>query len=131
MAKVLQSLDIKITILGIAKGPDRNAGRETFYRPDQPPFILEHQPHVLYFLQRIRDEAHRFAIGTHRAKRMKRITETSIENIPGIGAKRKKSLLLHFGSSKAVQNARIEDLEKIEGISNALAHKIYTFFHNV
>ena len=130
VVETLAQLNISIPIVGIAKGPQRNAGRETFYRPDKPSFTLEQQPHLLYFLQRIRDESHRFAIGTHRAKRMKRITDTTIGELPGIGPARKKALLLHFGSSKAVENARVEDLEKVEGISNALAHKIYGFFHN-
>jgi excinuclease ABC subunit C len=130
VAEVLKALEIEVPILGIAKGPQRNAGRETFYQPDKAAFVLEQQPNVLYFLQRIRDEAHRFAIGTHRAKRMKRISETVITDIPGIGAARKKALLLHFGSGKAVQNARVEDLENVEGISAALARKIYAFFHD-
>jgi excinuclease ABC subunit C len=128
---VLHTLKLDIPVLGIAKGPDRHAGRERFYYKGLPAFTLERHPNVLYFLQRIRDEAHRFAIGTYRAKHIRRAMETTIADIPGIGAVRKKALLLHFGSAKAIQNARVEDLEKVEGINTTLARKIYAFFHDV
>ena len=118
-----------INILGIAKGPNRNAGREHLYRPEKPPIILEPRDPVLYFLQRLRDEAHRFAIGTHRARRAKAITASPLDEIIGVGVKRKKALLLHFGSAKSVARAGRADLEAVEGISRAVAGKIYGHFH--
>lgn len=127
--QILKNLGIDIPILGIAKGIDRNAGKETFYRPHHSPFTLEHNPKLLYFLQRIRDEAHRFAIGFHRKKREKRSIESGLDSIPGVGAKRKKELLKHFGSPKAVMNAGTKDLALVKGISDALAQHIYHHFH--
>lgn len=127
--EVLDSLDLSIPILGIAKGPHRNAGQETFYRPHSSSFTLEHEPKVLYFLQRVRDEAHRFAIGFHRHKREKRATSSRLDSIPGVGPTRKKMLLKHFGSAKAVMDASVRDLALVEGISEALAQVIYDHFH--
>ena len=118
-----------IPLVAIAKGPDRNAGRERFFIPGKPPFSLEPNDPVLYFLQRIRDEAHRFAITSHRAKRSKAITSNPLDEVPEIGAKRKKALLLHFGSAKAVAESGLADLQKVAGISKAMAKKIYDFFH--
>lgn len=129
--EVLEELGIldTMTIVGIAKGVDRNAGREKFFMNGRAMFQLpEHDP-VLQYLQRLRDEAHRFAIGAHRAKRSKAIHVSSLDHIDGIGAKRKKSLLLHFGSAKAVEGAAVDDLMKVEGISRPMAQKIYDFFH--
>src|SRR5215813_7606606 len=118
-----------IAIVGIAKGPDRDAGRERFFMPGRPPFSLEPRDPVLYFLQRLRDEAHRFAIGTHRAKRSKQIGHSLLDEIPGIGAKRKKALLHHFGSARSVARAGLAELEQVEGISTGVAKKIYRHFH--
>jgi len=118
-----------VALVAIAKGPDRNAGRERFFLPNRPPFSLEPRDPVLYFLQRLRDEAHRFAIGTHRAKRSKLIGQSLLDEIPGIGAKRKKALLLHFGSARSVARAGLADLEQVSGISQTVAKKIYDHFH--
>jgi excinuclease ABC subunit C len=118
-----------VALLGIAKGPDRNAGRETLHLPDRSPFSLSERDPVLYFLQRLRDEAHRFAIGTHRARRAKGISASPLDEVPGIGGKRKKALLLHFGSAQAVAAAGLADLEAVEGISRAVARKIYGHFN--
>ncbi|MFN3462255.1 MAG: helix-hairpin-helix domain-containing protein, partial [Oceanibaculum sp.] len=109
--------------------PERNAGRERFFMPGREPFSMELRDPVLYFLQRLRDEAHRFAIETHRAKRAKSLHRSSLDDIPGIGGKRKKALLLHFGSARAVERAGLADLENVEGISRATAKKIYAHFH--
>lgn len=117
-----------VTIAGISKGPDRDAGRENFHLPGRPAFMLEPNHPVLFYLQRLRDEAHRFAIGTHRAKRSKAITENPLDAIEGIGGRRKRALLLHFGSAKAIKNASAADLASVEGISEALARRIYDFF---
>ena len=118
-----------VALLGIAKGPDRNAGRETLHLPDRAPFSLSERDPVLYFLQRLRDEAHRFAIGTHRARRTKGIAASPLDEVPGIGGKRKKALLLHFGSAQAVAAAGLADLEAVDGISRAVARKIYGHFN--
>jgi len=118
-----------LTIAAIAKGPERNAGREHFYVPGRASFMLAPQDPVLYALQRMRDEAHRFAIGTHRAKRSADIGKSELDQVPGIGAKRKRALLNHFGSAKAVAGAGIADLERIEGISRKVAETIYRHFH--
>jgi excinuclease ABC subunit C len=119
-----------IPVVAIAKGPDRNAGRERFFIPGKSAFSLEPNDPVLYFLQRIRDEAHRFAITSHRAKRSRAIASNPLDEVPEIGAKRKKALLLHFGSAKAVAESGLADLQKVEGISKAMARKIYDFFHD-
>jgi excinuclease ABC subunit C len=118
-----------VHLLGIAKGPDRNAGREHLYRTGQKPIMLEPRDPVLYFLQRLRDEAHRFAIGSHRARRSKAITSSPLDEIFGIGAKRKKALLMHFGSARSVARAGLADLETVDGISSTVAQKIYGHFH--
>ena len=128
--EVLNELDItNLAVVSIAKGPDRNAGRERFFMPDRPPFGMDPKDPVLYFLQRLRDEAHRFAIGTHRARRTKAIGQSVIDEIPGIGPSRKKALLHHFGSARAVERAGLADLEGVEGISGTVAKKIYDHFH--
>lgn len=118
-----------IPMVGVAKGIDRDAGKEEFYRTGKQPFALRHNDPVLYFIQRMRDEAHRFAIGTHRAKRAKAVGTTPLDDVPGVGAARKRALLAHFGSAKAVARANLSDLKAVEGVSGALAEKIYDFFH--
>ncbi len=120
-----------IALIGVAKGPDRDAGREHFHMPGRDkPQMLEPRDPVLYFVQRLRDEAHRFAIGTHRAKRSKALGANPLDEIDGIGPTRKRTLLKHFGSAKAVSRAGVEDLKTVEGISSELAQKIYDFFHD-
>lgn len=119
-----------IALIGVAKGPDRDAGREHFHKPSGgPPIMLEPRDPVLYFIQRLRDEAHRFAIGTHRAKRAKAFSANPLDEIPGIGPVRRRALLKHFGSAKAVSRAGVEDLKEVQGISAEMAQKIYDFFH--
>ncbi len=127
---VLAELGISgIALAGVAKGPDRDAGREHFHMAGRPFFMLEPRDPVLYFVQRLRDEAHRFAIGTHRAKRSKAIGVNPLAEIPGIGPKRRRALMNHFGSAKAVSRAGIEDMLAVEGISAEMAQKIYDFFN--
>jgi len=127
---VLDDLGVDdVELVAIAKGPDRDAGRERFFRPDREPFALEPDSPVLYFLQRLRDEAHRFAIGAHRAKRSKAIGQSLLDDVPGIGARRKRALLLHFGSAKAVAKAGLADLEAVDGISGTVARKIHDHFN--
>ena len=116
-------------IVGVAKSIEREAGREHFYRRGQAPFRLDAKSPVLYYLQRLRDEAHRFAIGGHRKRRAKAIGASPLEEIAGVGAGRKKALLSHFGSARGVAQASLGDLESVEGVSSALARKIYDFFH--
>jgi len=118
-----------IPLLAISKGPDRNAGREKLHYENKASFQLGEKDPLLYFLQRLRDEAHRFAIGTHRARRKKNMTQSPLDEIEGIGAKRKKALLNHFGSARAVSSASAQDLEVIDGISRNLAKLIYDHFH--
>ena len=118
-----------IAIGAIAKGPDRNAGRERFFLPGRAPFSLDPRDPVLYFLQRLRDEAHRFAIGTHRAKRTKALGQSPLDEIAGIGARRKRALLHHFGSARAVARAGLGELERVAGISQTVAKKVYDHFH--
>ena len=130
VVNVLEEMGLTdVAVVGIAKGPDRNAGRERFFLPNQPPISLPHDDPTLYYLQRLRDEAHRFAIGTHRARRAKAIGQSGLEDIPGIGAVRKRALLHHFGSAKAVAGASIDDLIRVEGISADVAKKIYDYYH--
>ncbi|MFY9874148.1 MAG: excinuclease ABC subunit UvrC [Rhodomicrobium sp.] len=119
-----------LAIVGIAKGPDRNAGRERFFMPGKPPFSLPPNDPVLYFVQRLRDEAHRFAIGSHRAKRKKAMAENLLDDIPGVGPTRKRALLKHFGSAKSVSRAGVSDLQAVAGISAAMAQQIYDYFHD-
>ncbi len=117
-----------IAMIGVAKGVDRDAGKEVFYRTGKPVMALRHNDPVLYFVQRLRDEAHRFAIGTHRAKRAKANMKNPLDDIDGIGPKRKKALLVHFGSAKAVTRANLVDLKAVEGVSDAMAEIIYNHF---
>ena len=119
-----------ITFLGVAKGPERDAGREHFHIPGRPrPLMLEPRDPVLYFIQRLRDEAHRFAIGAHRAKRAKKTYANPLDEIAGIGPTRKRALLKHFGSAKAVSRANLGDLKDVQGISAEMAQKVYDFFN--
>ncbi|HEX6001122.1 MAG TPA: excinuclease ABC subunit UvrC, partial [Hyphomicrobiaceae bacterium] len=129
--EVMETFGIQgIALIGVAKGPDRDAGREHFHIPGRAaPMMLEPRDPVLYFVQRLRDEAHRFAIGTHRAKRSKALGANPLDEIPGIGPGRKRALLKHFGSAKAVSRAGKDDLEAVQGISAAMAQAIYDFFH--
>jgi excinuclease ABC subunit C len=118
-----------IEVVGVAKGIDRDAGKEEFHRAGERPFALRHNDPVLYFVQRLRDEAHRFAIGAHRAKRAKAVGATPLDEVPGVGAARKRALLAHFGSAKAVSRANLADLKAVDGISETMAQGIYDFFH--
>ena len=118
-----------IPMIGVAKGVDRDAGKEEFHRTGERPFALRHNDPVLYFVQRLRDEAHRFAIGTHRAKRSKAIGATPLDDVPGVGATRKRALLAHFGSAKAVSRAGLADLRAVAGISEKVAETVYGYFH--
>ncbi len=123
-------LDAEVPVLAVAKGPEREAGRERLILPGrEEPILLPPRDPVLYFIQRLRDEAHRFAIGSHRTRRSKAVSQSPLDDVPGIGAKRKKALLLHFGSAKAVARAGLGDLARVEGISAAVAQKIYDHFH--
>jgi excinuclease ABC subunit C len=127
---VLDELGIDdIAIVAIAKGPDRNAGRERFFLPRRAPFSLDPRDPVLYFLQRLRDEAHRFAIGTHRARRTKALGRSPLDEIAGIGARRKRAMLHHFGSARAVARAGLGELERVPGISKTVAKNVYDHFH--
>ena len=119
-----------VAMAAIAKGPERNAGRETFHVQGKPAFSLEPNDPVLYFLQRLRDEAHRYAIGGHRAKRSRGLGRSVLDEVPGIGAKRKRALLHHFGSARSVGRAGLADLEAVEGISRQVAKSIYDHFHS-
>jgi excinuclease ABC subunit C len=129
--EVLADLGLhEICLIGVAKGPDRDAGREHFYRIGQDrPVMLEPRDPVLYFVQRLRDEAHRFAIGTHRAKRAKALSASPLDEIDGIGPRRRRALMKHFGSAKAVSRAGVEDLKSVDGISAEMAQRIYDHFH--
>ena len=118
-----------IPMVGVAKGIDRDAGKEEFHRVGKRVMALRHNDPVLYFVQRLRDEAHRFAIGTHRAKRAKGVSATPLDDVPGVGAARKRALLAHFGSAKAVGRANLSDLKAVDGVSDALAETIYGYFH--
>jgi len=118
-----------VALASIAKGPNRNAGGEQFYRPGQQPFTLPLDDPVLHYLQVLRDEAHRFAIGTHRRKRSNAIGKSELDSIPGIGATRKRALLHHFGSRDAVENATLTELENVTGINKKTAQVIYDYFH--
>lgn len=129
--EVMEELGLHdIVLVGVAKGPDRNAGREQFFLPGKQPFTLPPESAVLHYLQRLRDEAHHFAITSHRKKRTKAISANRLDEVPGIGARRKKALLLHFGSAKAVEEAGLEDLEAVPGISQALAEDIHAWFRS-
>ncbi|MEM6834228.1 MAG: excinuclease ABC subunit UvrC [Pseudomonadota bacterium] len=123
-------LDEEIPLVAISKGPDRNAGREEFHRPGQPSMMLEPGSGALYFLQRLRDEAHRFAIGSHKARRAKTMKTSSLDDVQGVGPTRKRALLSHFGTAKAVSRAGLKDLEAVDGISKKVAQIIYDHYHD-
>src|SRR5215831_1833066 len=128
--EIFQGLDLKqVALMAVAKGPDRNAGRETLFLPDREAIKLEPRDPVLYFIQRMRDEAHRFVIGSHRKRRTKDIREAGLQEIPGIGPSRKRALLHHFGTLKEIERASIADLGKVPGVSAESARKIFEFFH--
>ncbi|WP_127112775.1 excinuclease ABC subunit UvrC [Shimia sediminis] len=130
VAEIMRELGVEdIAMVGVAKGVDRDHGKEEFHRIGARPFALRRNDPVLYFVQRMRDEAHRFAIGTHRAKRSKAVGATPLDDVPGVGATRKRALLAHFGSAKAVSRANLADLKAVDGISGALAESIYDYFH--
>nr|WP_269770117.1 excinuclease ABC subunit UvrC [Rhodobacter amnigenus] len=130
VGEILAGLGVDdVPYIGVAKGIDRDAGKEEFHRPGEPPFALQRNDPVLYFVQRLRDEAHRWANGAHRAKRSKAVGATPLDDIPGIGAKRKRALLAHFGSAKAVARAGLSDLTAVEGISEAMARTIHDHFN--
>ena len=128
---VLRELGVEeMAVVGVAKGIDRDHGKEEFHREGRRPMALRHNDPVLYFIQRLRDEAHRFAIGTHRAKRAKSAAASPLDEIPGVGAARKRALLSHFGSAKAVSRAALADLKATPGVSATLAQKVYDHFHD-
>jgi len=117
-----------IAMVGVAKGLDRDAGKEEFYRTGLPVMALQRNDPVLYFIQRLRDEAHRWANGAHRAKRAKAVSVTPLDDVPGVGAVRKRALLAHFGSAKAVSRAGVSDLMAVPGVSATMAQAIADFF---
>ena len=123
------NLPREVTFIGIAKGEERDAGREKFFMEGREAFMLPHRDPVLYYVQRLRDEAHRFAIGTHRAKRKKDFVTNPLDEIEGIGPTRKRALLQRFGSAKAVSRAALADLSAVPGISDQLAQQIYDHFN--
>ena len=128
--EIMEALGVgDVPMVGVAKGIDRDAGKEEFHRTGKSVMALRHNDPVLYFIQRMRDEVHRFAIGTHRAKRSKAIGATPLDDVPGVGATRKRALLAHFGSAKAVARANLSDLTAVDGISQNMAQTIYDFFH--
>ncbi len=128
--EIFESLGLtQVTLMAVAKGPDRDAGRETLFMPDREPLKLEPRDPVLYFIQRLRDEAHRFVIGSHRKLRKKDIREAGLQEIPGIGPSRKRALLHHFGTLKEIERASVADLGKVPGVSAESARKIFEFFH--
>ncbi|AUC52625.1 excinuclease ABC subunit C [Sagittula sp. P11] len=130
VAEIMREQGVQdVPFVGVAKGVDRDHGKEEFHRTGERPFALRHNDPVLYFVQRLRDEAHRFAIGTHRAKRAKAQMANPLDEVQGVGAARKRALLQHFGSAKAVSRANLADLKAVEGVSEALAERIYAFFH--
>ena len=118
-----------VTLVGIAKGPDRDAGREKFFMEGRDSFMLPERDPVLFFVQRLRDEAHRFAVGSHRARRKKEMVKNPLDDVPGIGPGRKRALLHRFGTAKAVSRAALKDLKAVDGISEQLAKVIYDHFH--
>ncbi len=130
VTQVFEDLGVTdLCYVAIAKGPQRNAGREQFFMPNMQPFTLPPGDPALHYLQRLRDEAHRFAIGSHRQKRSKSLTHSALDDIPGIGSTRKRALLHHFGSKKGVERASLAELKKVPGISQAVAEQIYGWFH--
>jgi excinuclease ABC subunit C len=128
--EVLREFGIAVPVVAIAKGPDRDAGRETFFVPGRDSFKLPPRDPVLYFVERLRDEAHRFAVGSHRARRKRDLREAGLQEIAGIGPTRKRALLMHFGTLKAIERASLADLTKVDGISAETARRIYAFFHD-
>lgn len=127
---VLDEMGVEdVALIGVSKGPDRHAGRETFHFPDGREFTLPVNAPVMFYLQRLRDEAHRFAIGAHRSKRSKAITASPLDEVPGIGPARKKAMLMHFGTARAVRDASLEDLARAPGVSAAVARVVYDFYH--
>jgi excinuclease ABC subunit C len=120
---------VDVPVVAVAKGPDRDAGRETFFMTGRAPFKLPPRDPLLYFIERLRDEAHRFAVGSHRTRRKKDIREAGLQEIPGVGPTRKRALLRHFGTVKAIERASLPDLAQVPGISAETARKIYEFFH--
>jgi excinuclease ABC subunit C len=127
---VLEELGVhEVALVAIAKGPDRDAGREWFHMEGRPPFQLPPRDPVLYYLQRLRDEAHRFAITTHRASRSKALVTSELDEITGIGPSRKRALLNHFGSARGVKQAGLADLEAAPGVSKEIARRVYAHFH--
>ena len=131
VTEVMEDLGVAdIAVVAISKGPDRNAGREQFHMRGRETFTLSPQASAMHFLQRLRDEAHRYAIGTHRARRQKAELTSPLDGVPGIGPKRKKALLAHFGSARAVAAAGLEDLEAVDGISKAVAKQLYDWFYS-
>ena len=127
--ETLAGLGVEVPLAAIAKGPDRDAGRETFFLPGRDSFKLPPRDPVLYFVERLRDEAHRFAIGSHRARRKRDLREAGLQEIAGIGPSRKRALLHHFGTLKAIERAAVTDLMQVDGISAETARRIYAFFH--
>ncbi len=129
---ILSALGVadKVAAIGVAKGADRDAGRERFFVEGRDSFSLPVRDAVLYFVQRLRDEAHRFAIGSHRARRKKEMVKSPLDEIAGIGPSRKRALLMHFGTAKAVGRAAMEDLVRVEGISESMARLVYDHFHD-
>ena len=131
VTEVMEDLGVAdIAVVAISKGPDRNAGREQFHMRGRETFTLSPQASAMHFLQRLRDEAHRYAVGTHRARRQKAELTSPLDGVPGIGPKRKKALLAHFGSARAVAAAGLEDLEAVDGISKAVAKQLYDWFYS-
>jgi len=129
VTEVMAELGVEdIPVVGVAKGPDRDAGLERFFIPGKPPFMLQQKDPVLYYLQRLRDEAHRFAIGSHRTRRSMDIKRNPLDEIEGIGPRRKQALLHAFGSAKGVSRASVADLAKVEGVNEAMAQRIFDFF---
>ena len=128
--EVMEELGVHdVPLVSVAKGPDRNAGREVFHLPGGREITFPPNNALLFYLQRLRDEAHRFAIGTHRQKRAKSLTTSTLDEVPGIGPNRKRALLMHFGTARAVKGAALDDLERAPGISSAMARQIYDYFH--
>ena len=130
VCEVMEDMGVHdVPVVAVSKGPDRNAGREAFHLPGGRELTLPPNSALLFYLQRLRDEAHRFAIGTHRAKRAKSLTTSTLDEVPGIGPNRKRALLMHFGTARAVKGAALDDLEKAPGISKAMARQLYDYFH--
>jgi len=128
--EVLAGLGVEVPLIAIAKGPDRDAGRETFFLPGRDSFKLPPRDPVLYFVERLRDEAHRFAVGSHRARRKRDLREAGLQEIAGIGPTRKRALLHYFGTLKSIERASVTDLMQVDGISAETARRIYEFFHD-